>query len=263
MQEQTILQEQVGSVKIITLNIPGLMNALNVVNAKELRSIWQEISEDDSVRAVILTGAGRAFCSGANLADPGGGQDVSSSVKIRLVTQVFGSMIEALATLEKPVVGAINGVAAGGGCNLALACDLLLAAEDASFIQIFVRRGLVVDAGGTFFMPRLVGMQRAKQIMYLGEEVDARKALELGLVVDVVPGERLMEEAMGLAERLAAGPTRAIGMIKNALNQSLCSDLRTSLELEAAFQGIAMSTGDVMEGMAAFFQKRQPEFKGR
>jgi 2-(1,2-epoxy-1,2-dihydrophenyl)acetyl-CoA isomerase len=168
-----------------------------------------------------------------------------------------------MALLEKPVIGALNGDAAGAGCNFALACDLLIASEKARLIQVFVRRGLVADAGGTFFLPRLVGLSRAKELMFTGEPVDAQRALELGLVIKVVPHDQLMQEAMEYAGRLAAGPTRAIGMIKRMLNRSFESDMETCLEMEASMQGIAVSTPDVIEGVTSFLQKRPPEFKGK
>jgi 2-(1,2-epoxy-1,2-dihydrophenyl)acetyl-CoA isomerase len=164
--------------------------------------------------------------------------------------------------LEKPVIGAINGVAAGAGCNLALSCDILIASEAARFIQVFLRRGLIADMGGTFFLPRLIGLARAKQLMFSADEVDARRALELGLVNKIVPEDELMPAAMELAQRLAHGPTRAIGMMKNMLNRSFESDLETALEREAAMQGIAISTSDVKEGVMSFFEKRPPDFSG-
>ena len=165
--------------------------------------------------------------------------------------------------MEKPVIGAINGDAAGAGCNFALACDLLIASEKARFIQVFVRRGLVVDMSGTFFLPRLIGLAKAKELAFSGEAIDAERSLELGLVMKVVPEDKLMDEAMELARKLAQGPTRAIGMIKRMLNRSFESDLETALEMEATMQGIAVSTPDVVEGITSFLQKRPPNFTGK
>ncbi len=144
-----------------------------------------------------------------------------------------------------------------------MSCDLVVAADTAKFIQVFVRRGLIADAGGTYFLPRLVGLPRAKELMFLGEDLPAEKAFEMGLIYKVIPAEKLMEEAMELAQRLAAGPTRAIGMIKSMLNKSFDSDIMTALEREASLQGIAVSTADVVEGVTSFLQKRPPEFKGK
>ncbi len=262
MEEKELLIEQEGNVRVVTLNRPEAMNALSFGMVKGLAAAFRDAGEDDSVRAMILTANGRGFCTGADLTGPGGRQDISTPVGMKLTTGLYGEMVNALANLEKPVVGAINGTAAGAGCNLALACDLVIASQAAKFIQIFVRRGLVADAGGTYFVPRLVGLARAKELMFLGEEISAERALELGLVMAVAEPESLMAEARDLACRLAAGPTRAIGMIKKMLNHSFNSDLGACLELEAAFQGVAVSTADVVEGITSFLQKRPPAWQG-
>ncbi len=182
---------------------------------------------------------------------------------MRLTTQWYSRVIGGIMNLEKPVIGAINGVAAGAGCNFALSCDILIASEAARFIQVFVRRGLIADMGGTFFLPRLIGLARAKELMFTADEVDATRALELGLVNKVVPADELLPAAMELAQRLAQGPTRAIGMIKNMLNRSFESSLEDAMEREAALQGIAVSTSDVREGIMSFFEKRPPDFSGK
>ncbi len=262
MDEKELLIEQEGNVRVVTLNRPEAMNALSFGMVKGLAAAFRDAAEDDSVRAMILTAKGRGFCTGADLTGPDGRRDISTPVGMKLTTGLYGEMVNALANLEKPVVGAINGTAAGAGCNLALACDLIIASSSAKFIQIFVRRGLVADAGGTYFLPRLVGLARAKELMFLGEEISAGRALELGMVMSIAEPDSLMEEARGLACRLAEGPTRAIGMIKKMLNHSFNSDLRACLELEAAFQGVAVSTADVVEGITSFLQKRPAEFKG-
>ncbi len=260
---EEVLFRREGQVEVITLNRPEKMNAFNYNMLYALIQRFEELHQDDDARAVLITGEGRGFCTGADLTGGGARADAHTPMGMRLSTHIYSRCIRSLALMEKPVIGAINGDAAGAGCNFALACDILIASEKARFIQIFVRRGLVADAGGTFFLPRLIGLSRAKELMFSGEPVDARSALELGLVSRVVPHERLMEEAMEEARKLATGPTRAIGMIKRMLNRSFESDLETCLEMEASMQGIAVSTADVMEGITSFLQKRTPEFKGQ
>ncbi len=260
--EEVIFRRE-GAVEVITLNRPQVMNAFNFNMLEQLTRRFQDLEQDDEVRAVVVTGEGRGFCTGADLTGGGSRSDGHTPMGMRLSAVLYSRLIRAMAECEKPIVGAVNGDAAGAGCNFALACDLLVASENARFIQVFVRRGLVADAGGTFFLPRLVGLARAKELMFFGEALDAKRAYELGLVNRVVPPERLMEEAMGMAQRLAEGPTRAIGMIKRMLNRSFESDLSTCLDFEATFQGIAVSTADVVEGITSFLEKRKPEFKGR
>lgn len=252
-----------GHVEIITLNRPDILNAFNSNMLQLLTNKFEEMDQDDDARAVVVTGEGRGFCTGADLAGGGGRNDAHTPLGMHLSTHLYSRIIRGMATLEKPIIGALNGDAAGAGCNFALACDLLIASENARLIQVFVRRGLVADAGGTFFLPRLIGLSKAKELMFSGEAVDAQRALELGLVMKVVPPGELMDEAMDLAQRLACGPTRALGMIKRMLNRSFESDLDTALELEATMQGIAVSTEDVVEGITCFLQKRPPAFKGK
>ncbi len=260
---EDLIYKRDGAVEIITLNRPDLLNALTMKMVLELGSHLQDLQFDDEVRAVIITGAGDAFSSGADLTGTGQREDTHTPVGMRLTASAYARMCQGIYSLEKPVIGAINGVAAGAGCNLAFSCDLLIASEKARFIQIFVKRGLVADAGGTYFLPRIIGLNRTKELMFSGEALEAERARELGIVTRVVPHHQLMEEAMELAQQLAQGPTRALGMIKNMLNHSFESDLLTALDREAALQGIAVSTADVMEGITAFLQKRKPEFKGK
>lgn len=261
MEEVLISRE--GAVEVITLNRPEKYNAFSFTMVQELGDRIEKLQFDDDVRAVVITGSGKAFCTGADLSGAGARPDAAKPVGMRITTQGYSRMISAIWSLEKPVIGAINGIAAGAGCNFALSCDLLVASENARFIQVFVRRGLVADAGGTYFLPRLVGLARAKELMFTGEDVKAEKALEIGLVNRVVPHERLMDEAMDMAQGLANGPTRAIGMMKNMVNKSFESDLLTALDREASLQGIAVGTEDVVEGITSFMEKRDPEFKGR
>jgi 2-(1,2-epoxy-1,2-dihydrophenyl)acetyl-CoA isomerase len=256
--------ERDGDVEVITLNRPEVLNALTYGMVKGLGDLFEEAQFDDGVRAVLLTGAGKAFSTGADLTGKGSARDdAHTPLGMRISTFGYSKMVSSVWALEKPVVCAVNGTAAGASCNLALSCDMLLAADTAKFIQVFARRGLIADAGGTYFLPRLIGLPRAKELMFLGEDLPAEKALEIGLIHKVVPVEKLMEEAMELAQRLAAGPTRAIGMMKSMLNKSFDSDIMTALEREASLQGVAVSTADVVEGVTSFLQKRPPEFKGK
>lgn len=260
---EDVIFRREDQVEVITLNRPETMNCFNNSILYELSRRFVELHQDDDCRAVVITGTGRGFCTGADLTGSGARADAATPVGMRLTTHIYSSVIRGLVTMEKPVIGAINGDAAGAGCNFALACDLLVASEKARFIQVFVRRGLVMDMGGTFFLPRLVGLSKAKELAFSGEAIDAQRALELGLVCKVVPHDRLMDEAMDMARKLAQGPTRAMGMIKRMLNRSFESDLETALEMEASLQGIAVSTPDVVEGITSFLQKRPPTFTGR
>jgi 2-(1,2-epoxy-1,2-dihydrophenyl)acetyl-CoA isomerase len=260
---EDVIFKRDGQVEVITLNRPDIMNCFNNNMLYALARRFDELHQDDDCRAVVVTGEGRGFCTGADLTGGGARADAATPMGMRLSTHVYSSVIRAMVSMEKPVIGAINGDAAGAGCNFALACDLLIASEKARFIQVFVRRGLVVDMSGTFFLPRLIGLSRAKELMFSGEAVDAQRALELGLVTKVVPAENLMDEAMEMAGKLAQGPTRAIGMIKRMLNRSFESDLETCLEMEATMQGIAVSTPDVVEGITSFLQKRPAKFTGK
>lgn len=260
---EDVLFKREDQVEIITLNRPEIMNCFNNNILLALTRKFEALHQDDDCRAVVITGEGRGFCTGADLTGGGARADAATPMGMRLSTHVYSAVIRSMVTMEKPVIGAINGDAAGAGCNFALACDILVASEKARFIQVFVRRGLVVDMGGTFFLPRLVGLSKAKELAFSGEAIEAQRALELGLVSKVVPHESLMDEAMEMARKLAQGPTRAIGMIKRMLNRSFESDLETALEMEASLQGIAVSTPDVVEGITSFLQKRPANFTGK
>jgi 2-(1,2-epoxy-1,2-dihydrophenyl)acetyl-CoA isomerase len=240
------------------------MNALTYDMVQGLGDLFEAAQADDGIRAILLTGAGKAFSTGADLTGRGSARkDAHTPLGMRISTFGYSRMVNAIWALEKPVVCAVNGTAAGASCNLALSCDLVMAADTAKFIQVFVRRGLIPDGGGTYILPRLVGLPRAKQLMMLGEDLPAAQALAMGLIYNVVPAEKLMEEAMALAQRLACGPTRSIGMIKSMLNKSFESDIVAALEREASLQGIAAGTGDFIEGVMSFLEKRPPEFKGQ
>lgn len=257
-----LLVEKKNNVAILTLNRPDKKNALSMSLVQAVGDTIEKFQFDDEVRAVILTGAGDGFTTGADLSGGGGREDAFTPLGMRITCFAYSKMVTSMWLLEKPIIGAINGVAAGAGCNLAFACDLLVASEKAKFIQVFVRRGLIADAGGTYFLPRIVGLAKAKELMFFGEDITPEMALDLGLVYRVVPPEKLMDEAMAVAEHLAKGPTRAIGMMKSMLNKSFEGDLLSALDREGSLQGIAVATQDVVEGVTSFMQKRPPEFKG-
>ena len=261
MSYQFVLAETDGSVALLTLNRPDVLNSFNRQMAQELRAAIGAAEKDRSVRAVLLTGAGRAFCAGQDLAEatPPPGEEADLG---RIVRESFNPVIRAIRGIEKPVVCAVNGVAAGAGANLALACDLVLASSEASFIQSFVKVGLVPDSGGTFFLPRIVGLPRAAAMAMLGEKVPAARALELGMIYRVCEPGELAAAALEVSRTLASMPTRALGLTKRALNESLTSDLETQLSLEEELQGAAGRTSDYREGVAAFAEKRKPLFTG-
>jgi 2-(1,2-epoxy-1,2-dihydrophenyl)acetyl-CoA isomerase len=257
------LYEIRDSVAVITLNRPEKLNSVTFAQLNELVVRLNEYEQDDAVRAILLTGTGRGFCTGADLGGGGGRADMTTPVGMKLSAHLYGRVCFTLANTEKPVVAAVNGVAAGSGCNLALSCDIIFAAKSARFIEIFVRRGMIPDGGGTYFLPRSIGLVRAKELVFSGAPVGADLALALGMINRVVADEELQAEAFAYARKLASGPTRSIGMIKRLLNRSFDSDLATQLDFEAAYQGLVTSTEDIQEGWTSFFEKREPRFKGR
>jgi 2-(1,2-epoxy-1,2-dihydrophenyl)acetyl-CoA isomerase len=251
--------EVADAVATIVLDRPDALNSLTVPLKEELLAAFREAGRDGAVRAVILTGAGRAFCAGQDLRERLQPDAAPLAVEIR---ERYNPLIRAMRGLEKPIIGAINGVAAGAGAALAFACDLRIAAEGASFVLAFGKVGLIPDSGTTWFLPRLVGLARAFELALLNEPLSATDAERLGLVTAVVPADSLLDEARGIAGRLAAGAPRAIGLTKRALNRSLETDLESALEYEAFLQGIAGRTADHAEGMRAFLEKRPPRFTG-
>ena len=262
MSYETIIWEKAGGVGRITLNRPQTLNAWTDQLGRELRHVVQGEAEDRSVRALLVTGAGRGFSSGADLkAGFERAEDGMLDVR-RELHEVYEPVIVGLRGLEKPVVAAVNGPAVGVGCSLALACDLVIAAESAFFGLAFVNVGLMPDGGSTLFVPAAAGKARAFEMALLGERVPAQQALDWGLVNAVYPDDRLDEEAGALVERLAAGPTRSYASSKRALNQMLYPDLLGQLALEAELQHALARTGDFMEGVAAFVEKREPLFQG-
>ena len=259
---ETIIWEQSGAVGRLTLNRPETLNAWTPEFGGELKQVMEGEAADESVRAVLITGAGRGFSSGADLKagfEPA--EDGMPNIKQEL-HDVYHPAIAGVRRLPKPVVAAVNGPAVGIGCSLALACDLVLAAESAYFGLAFVNIGLMPDGGSTAFVPPAVGKARAFQMALLGERIPAEQALDWGLVNFVYPDDRLLEEANTLVEQLAAGPTRSYAGSKRALNQFIYGDLEGQLDLEAELQHQLGRTQDFLEGAAAFVEKREPGFKG-
>jgi 2-(1,2-epoxy-1,2-dihydrophenyl)acetyl-CoA isomerase len=255
----TLRYEVADAVATIILARPDALNALTVASKRELLAAFDAVAADTSVRAVVLTGAGRAFCSGQDLKERLEPDAAPLDVELR---ERYNPIIRAMRGLDRPIVGAINGIAAGAGASLAFACDLRIAAEGASFLLAFGRVGLIPDSGSTWLLPRLIGPSKAAEMALLSEPLSAADAERFGLVMRVVPGERLMEEARVVAVRLAALAPRAVALTKRALDAAMASDFETALELEARLQGEAGSTADHAEGIAAFLEKRPPRFTG-
>ncbi|MDX6763187.1 MULTISPECIES: enoyl-CoA hydratase/isomerase family protein [Streptomyces] len=262
--EDDVLHRTENNVSWITLNRPEAMNAVTWAQRERVIALLAEASADPAVRAVVLTATGKGFCAGADLrgAPAVGGDRVAGDVA-RMIRLGAQRLITAVLDCEKPVVAAVNGTAAGIGAHLALACDLVIAAEGARFIEVFVRRGLVPDGGGAYLLPRLVGPQKAKELMFFGDAVPAAEAERLGLVNRVVPAEELRTAAREWAERLAQGPTRALAMTKQLVNASLDGDRAAALAAEATAQEINMATADANEGVASFVERRTPTYLGR
>ncbi|HKX17439.1 MAG TPA: enoyl-CoA hydratase-related protein [bacterium] len=256
---ETVLTEDRGGVRVVTLNRPEVLNAFDAKLGDELLDAVTTADADAGVRCVVLTGAGRAFCSGADLRGHTPGETSLGA----LLRGRYNRIILRLRTMEKPVIAAVNGVAAGAGCNLALAADLRVASDRASFIEVFTRVGLIPDSGGTWLLPRFIGVGRALEMMFFAEPVDAAAAERLGLVNRVVSQDDLMPRTLEWAARLAEGPTRAYGLIKRGVDRALALDLRAALEYEAHLQEIAGRSDDHREGVAAFLEKRPPSYAGR
>lgn len=255
-----ILSTMVEGVRVLTLHRPEKFNSFNREMALLLQQELDLAAADPQVRSVLITGEGKAFCAGQDLSEA---IDPAGPGIQAIVREQYNPLVEKIRAMEKPVIAAVNGVAAGAGANLAFACDLVISAESASFIQAFSKIGLVPDTGGTFFLPRMIGFQRAMALMMLGDKISAADALSLGMLYKVVPDANLREDAMKVALQLAAMPTRALAFTKLLLNQSMSNTLQQQLVAEEKYQAAAGETDDYREGVKAFLEKRKPEFKGK
>lgn len=254
----TSLEKNILTIK---LNRPDKLNSFIELMARKLQSALEEAKGSDDIRCVLLTGNGKAFSAGQDLpevVEKGEGYELGETVR-----KSYNPIIKAIRHLEKPVVCAVNGTAAGAGANIALACDLVLASGESVFVQSFSKIGLIPDSGGTFILPRLVGLQRTNAQYMLDEKISAEKAEEIGLIYKSVEGDRLMDEAQSICQKLASMPTKGFGLYKRAINQSLSNNLDEQLELEADLQTEAGKTDDYKEGVQAFLERRKPEFKGK
>jgi 2-(1,2-epoxy-1,2-dihydrophenyl)acetyl-CoA isomerase len=263
MSEPSILFDARDGYAVITLNRPDRLNSFNPEMHERLRAALDEAARQADVRAVLLTGAGRGFCAGQDLSDrvvDAGSAPVDLG---QTVGTFYNPLVRAMRALQKPIVCAVNGVAAGAGANVALACDIVLAARSASFVQAFAKIGLVPDSGGTYFLPRLVGTARAMGLAMLGDKLSAEDAVRWGLIWQCVDDAELMKEAHALAGRLAASPTQGLGAIKAAIYASSGNTLDAQLDLERDSQRTLGRTEDYREGVQAFMEKRAPRFKGR
>jgi 2-(1,2-epoxy-1,2-dihydrophenyl)acetyl-CoA isomerase len=263
-EEKILLFEKKNGYAIITLNRPDKLNAFNDELTFQLQDALKEAEKDTAVRAVIIAGAGRGFCSGQDLANRTFSDDskqkpsLSDSIRRR-----YNPIILKIRRIEKPIVAAINGVAAGAGASLAFACDIKVAADNATFVQSFSKVGLVPDSGATFVLPRLIGLTKAFELMVTADKIDAQEALRLGLINRVVPGDQVMKEAEEWAAKLAQGPTKAFGLTKRAVNRSIFPDLEELLDNEAYLQEIAGRSDDFQEGVKAFMEKSSPAYTGK
>ncbi len=258
-----ILFQADGGVAIVTLNRPDVLNSFTRPMARALRETFERIAADDTIRAVVLTGAGRGFCAGQDLSEAIPANDGEMPDLGDIVRDSYNPVVRAIRKLEKPVICAVNGVAAGAGANLAYACDIVFAAKNATFVQSFAKIGVIPDSGGTFMLPRLVGLHRATVMTMLAEKMTAEQARDWGLVYMVTEPDALLETAIGTAKQLATQPTRALGLIKRGFNRSLGVDLDGQLDYEEELQREAGGTADYVEGVKAFLEKRKPVFTGK
>ena len=256
----SILLKIENKIAYITLNRPAVFNSFNREMALVLQKTLDDGANDSNVRAIVITGSGKAFCAGQDLkevTDP----DLNPGFR-KILEEHYNPIITKIRNIEKPIIAAVNGVAAGAGANIALACDIVVAAEGASFIQAFSKIGLVPDSAGTFFLPRLIGFQKATALMMLGDKITAAEAVQMGMIYKLYSLGIFEEEVNDLAMTLANMPTKALGLTKRLLNQSLTNNLEKQLALESDLQIEASSSNDYNEGVKAFVEKRQPEFKG-
>jgi 2-(1,2-epoxy-1,2-dihydrophenyl)acetyl-CoA isomerase len=258
-EHNSLLVEITEKVALVKLNNPESLNALSADVKSDVADFFKKAATDENIKAIIITGEGRAFCAGGDLkaTPPTSVADGRNRIK------KLHELVRLIRDIEKPVIAAVNGFAVGAGMNFALACDLIVASEDAKFSEIFVNVALIPDAGGLYFLPLLVGPMRAKELCFTGRRIGAEEAEKLGLVNKVVPPDRLIDEAMSLATSIANGPTISIAYIKRLINKSSEIDFDTLLEAEAFAQGVCMKTEDAQEGVLAFKEKRNPVFQGK
>jgi 2-(1,2-epoxy-1,2-dihydrophenyl)acetyl-CoA isomerase len=249
-----------NNVAWIALNRPEVFNSFNREMALQLQDILDNCAGDSNVRAIVLTGNGKAFCAGQDLKEVTT-PELNPGFR-KILEEHYNPIIQKIRNIEKPVVAAVNGVAAGAGANIALACDIVVAVESASFIQAFSKIGLIPDSAGTFFLPRLIGFQKATALMMLGDKVTAEEAMNIGMIYKVFSADSFETEVKKVAENLAQMPTLALGLTKRLLNQSMTNSLEAQLALESDLQIEASSSNDYKEGVTAFVEKRKPEFKG-
>ena len=257
----SILIKIENQVAYITLNRPDVFNSFNREMALSLQSILDDCEHNNDVRSIVITGNGKAFCAGQDLKEVTS-PELNPGFK-KILEEHYNPIITRIRAINKPIIAAVNGVAAGAGANIALSCDLVVASNKASFIQAFSKIGLIPDSGGSFFLPRLIGFQKAAALMMLGDKVTAEEAEELGMIFKVISSESFNEEVEKLAVKLANMPTKALGLIKELLNKSITNTLEQQLELEGKLQIKAALSEDYTEGVNAFMEKRKPIFKGK
>ena len=261
MDYQTIILKKEEGVAIITLNRPERLNALTPKMLEEIITVTREVGEDEGIRAMVVTGAGRAFCAGADLDSPI--FSMTNPAEIKEAVQPFSQIVFGLRNLPKPVIASVNGVAAGGGCGIAFACDIIIASDRARFGLAFTNVGLHPNTGCAYFLPRLAGVAKACELIFTSDIIDAREAERIGLVNKVVPAEELEAKTREIALKIAQGPPIAISMAKASIYKSLAMDLPSVLDMEERAQAICILTQDAKEGIRAFLEKRKPLFKGK
>ncbi len=255
----SILFKEQDNVAIITLNRPEKFNAFNRAMALKLQEVLKEC-DHERIRCVLITGSGKAFSAGQDLGEVTGESAIDFN---KILSEHYNPVIRLIRTLEKPVVAAVNGIAAGAGANIALCCDVVVAASSASFLQAFSKIGLIPDSSGTYFLPRLIGFQKASALMMLGEKISANEAEKLGMIYKALDDQDFQDAALKIAIQLASMPTRGLALTKRALNDSMSATLEQQLAKEDELQALASKTYDYNEGVNAFIQKRNPEFKGK